>query len=462
MSDRESSAVGFRLRGMSPPDLSTYPDKIKLMFWQWVTDEAMRVKDRELARGWDKDGQVHPLRPRTIKYRKSEVGPVTKNAPRLEPAMKRSRVRSLLRGRAHHQSAEIYWDFDAVTGDSFAVILHFAAEAGHDVFGISDRGIAQIRRGALERWQAWKVNVGHARPRAKPPGALPIPKREVKKPIPKREIKGRMDLENFDISSSGEKLKKAIEAGEFTGFRRLNFRGEQWKPGTGIPPAPAGPRRPPPAPVPLVSQPPRPEHAYIVVGQPDKPRHLEFDKMIQGLSEGVKSTLKRADVRHVIATKLIDYYPELEKVHPKGWPAGMTWENSDGLAQWGSKRVVIATHRKNQAGEYVPTYRFKATFYHETGHGLDLALGYPVPLEGFEFSAQKPWQEAWESDVNKLTPSQKLKFAYYLQTRPNGPQETFAELFANFHGESLTPGEMLQDSFIDCMALLTKTLEALK
>ena len=123
---------------------------------------------------------------------------------------------------------------------------------------------------------------------------------------------------------------------------------------------------------------------------------------------------------------------------------------------------MIATHRKNQAGEYVPTYRFKATFYHETGHGLDLAMGRPVPLEGFEFTAQKPWQEAWEEDVNKLTPSQKLKFAYYLQTRPNGPQETFAELFANFHGESLTPGEMLQDFFPKCKALLTKTLESLK
>ncbi len=266
MSDRESSAVGFRIRGMAPPDLSTYPDSVKLMFWQWVTDSALVVKDRELSKGWDKDGQIHPLHRETIKHRKSEVGPVTKTAPRLEPALKLSRVRSLLRGRAHHSSAELYWDFDAVTGDSFAVILHYQAEEyGHDVFGLSDRGTAQVRREALDKWQAWKVEAGHARPRVGLPGVQEIEKRKVKKPIAKREVKGRMDLENFTLSSNGEKLRAAIEAGEFTGFKRLNARGEQWKPGTGIPPAP-GERGPGAVPRPVKPAPkPAPMATKVVV-----------------------------------------------------------------------------------------------------------------------------------------------------------------------------------------------------
>ncbi|MGZ3299320.1 MAG: hypothetical protein ACXWPK_00215 [Isosphaeraceae bacterium] len=209
------------------------------MFWGWVVDLGLKVKDKELARGWDKNGNVHPLAARTIRYRKSEVGPVTKTAPRLIPALELSRVRSLLRGRQHLQSAEFYWTFDAVTGDSFAVILHFAAEQGHDVFGISPRGTAQVKEEALSKWQAWKVQAGHARPSVSVPG-FPQParvslRREVKKPIAKREVKGRMDIENFDISSDGEKLKAAIKAGVFTGFRRLNARGEQWRPGIGIP-----------------------------------------------------------------------------------------------------------------------------------------------------------------------------------------------------------------------------------
>ena len=76
----QSTQVGFRIRGIEPTDLSTYPDRIKLMFWGWVTEAALAGKDRELARGWDKDGNVHPLKPRTIKYRKigGRPGPQTR------------------------------------------------------------------------------------------------------------------------------------------------------------------------------------------------------------------------------------------------------------------------------------------------------------------------------------------------------------------------------------------------
>ena len=180
------------------------------MFWTWVSDAALRVKDRELAKGWDKDGNVHPLRPKTIRYRKSEVGPVTRTAPRLIPALALSRVRSLLRGRAHHQSAELYWDFDAVTGDSFAVILHFAAEQGHDVFGISPRGTAQIKQEAINKWQAWKEQAGHARPSVSVPGFPGPPrvtiKREVKRPIAKQEVKGRMDPREFRPEQFGRQV----------------------------------------------------------------------------------------------------------------------------------------------------------------------------------------------------------------------------------------------------------------
>ena len=81
MADRESTAVGYRLRGFGPTELSTFPDRIKLMYWQWVVELGLQAKDRDLARGFDKDGNVHPLSPYTIKHRKSKVGPVHKLAP---------------------------------------------------------------------------------------------------------------------------------------------------------------------------------------------------------------------------------------------------------------------------------------------------------------------------------------------------------------------------------------------
>ena len=181
MADHDSTAVGFRIRGIAPTDLSTYPNQVKRLFWTWVTETALRVKDRELSRGWDKDGKVHPLAKRTIKYRKSEVGPVTKTAPRLIPALALSRVRSLLTGRAHRTRQNSGGSSMPSPETRSPVILHYAAEAGHDVFGISPRGTAQVKREAIERWEAWKVQAGHARPSVSVPG-FPAPRQSPRLP----------------------------------------------------------------------------------------------------------------------------------------------------------------------------------------------------------------------------------------------------------------------------------------
>jgi hypothetical protein len=222
---------------MQPPDLSTFPDRVKLMWFQWVVDLGLRRKDLELSRGWDKDGQIHPLAPLTIKHRKSEVGPVHKNAPRLIPALDRSRVRSLLTGRAHTSSAEFFWKFDAVTGESFAVVLHYAAEAGHDVFGLSRQGTEYVQAEALRKWARWKAAggaiPGTAARQREPATTKSIRKAEVKRPLRKVEVKSpvkKVDLSRYDLTR-GEKslIEKAIAAGRFKGFSRTNLRGEQWK-----------------------------------------------------------------------------------------------------------------------------------------------------------------------------------------------------------------------------------------
>lgn len=230
----QSTQVGFRIRGIEPTDLSTFPDRIKLMFWGWVTEAALARKDKELARGWDKNGNVHPLRPKTIKYRKSEVGPVHPTAPRLTPALNLSRVRSLLTGRAHTTSAEFWWKFDSITGESFAVILHYAAEAGHDVFGLSPTGTAWVAREATKRWRAWIAAGGGIRAIQEVPGVQVSRKPEFRQPVRKIEVKQpirKVDLTRYDLTGSQKSLiEKAIAAGRFKGFSRSNLPGQQWKP----------------------------------------------------------------------------------------------------------------------------------------------------------------------------------------------------------------------------------------
>jgi len=249
MADRESTAVGYRLRIEPPGGLSTYPDAVKLMWYQWVVDLALARKDRELAKGMDKNGKIGVLDPGTIKHRKSEVGPTTKTAPYGTPSYARSRVRSLLTGRAHTGSAEFWWGFDSHTGRSFAVILHYwADEYSHDVFGLSVSGTAWVTREAVKKWSAWKAAGGYERGLANVPGASPVRKAEILKPIAKREVKGRFDFKNMDLWEGEEGLlRRATKAGTFSGFRRLNARGEKWRPGHGLSNPPATPPKPPPA-----------------------------------------------------------------------------------------------------------------------------------------------------------------------------------------------------------------------
>ncbi|HMF38318.1 MAG TPA: hypothetical protein VKF17_16865 [Isosphaeraceae bacterium] len=271
MADRESTAVGYRLR-MQPPDLSTYPDSVKLQWFEWVTELGIERKLVELRKGWDRYGKTHPLKPRTIKYRKSEVGPVHKRAPRGIPALDLSRVMSLLTGRAHLSSAEFWWGFDSVTGASFARILHYwADDHGHDVFGLSPAGTAWVEAEAMKKWAEWKAAGGYTRPAVNLPGAKPVRKAAIRRPIRKIEIPGRMDLENMDLAGGEAEIRRAIAAGRFPGFRRLNLRGEQWKPGAGIPhlqPPPKFPPKPPPPtappkPAPVPKPPPSHSNPHI-------------------------------------------------------------------------------------------------------------------------------------------------------------------------------------------------------
>ncbi len=259
----ESTQVGYRLR-IQPPDLARYPDSAKLVWFGLVVKYGLRAKDKDLARGIDKNGApLRPLSPRSIKYRRSEVGPVDKHAPPLIPAHALSRARSLLTGRPHLQSAEFWWGFDSHSGRSFAAILRYQRdEYGRDVFGLSPRGTAWTFARAMKDWDKWKAQGGAVQhPAKKPLEGFPLAR--FKTPIKKVKITGEIDLENFDlVPGADNEIRKAIAAKRFPGFRRLNMRGEQWKPFTPAstpPPAPApkskplsspaAPNRPKPGPV---------------------------------------------------------------------------------------------------------------------------------------------------------------------------------------------------------------------
>jgi hypothetical protein len=153
------SEDGYSIRGIAPPDLARQTDSIKLMFWGWVMEAGLKQKDRDLARGLDKDGKVMRISAYTRQHRKSAMTPSGKgdpSAPALEPGRQKSRTRSLLTGKAFTDHAEFWWKFDPHIGDSWARILEKQQEQGRDVFGLSPAALKRVIAYAWDRYGRWK------------------------------------------------------------------------------------------------------------------------------------------------------------------------------------------------------------------------------------------------------------------------------------------------------------------
>lgn len=154
------SEDGYTIFGINPPGSERFPDDVRKMFYGWVLEIGLRQKDRDLAKGLDKDGKaLKAISAQTRKYRKSAMTPSGKgdpNAPPLIPGWQKSRVRSLLTGKAFADHAEFWWKFDPFTGDSFARVLEFQATAGRDVFGLSPAALMRVRAQAWERFEKWR------------------------------------------------------------------------------------------------------------------------------------------------------------------------------------------------------------------------------------------------------------------------------------------------------------------
>ena len=205
------SEDGFTIAGMEPPDANRFTADDRKMFYGWVVEIALRQKDRDLAKGLDKDGNaLHPISANTRKYRKSAMTPSGKgdpSAPPLIPGWQKSRTRSLLTGKAFVDRAEFWWRYDAHTGDSWARILDYQASMGRDVFGLSPAAMTRVRAQAWERWHKWQ--------RGK---VIPVAKEYVAVAKPMRA--GSYDTRYLDVMGHAEEIAKGQHIGFLT-FEKL-------------------------------------------------------------------------------------------------------------------------------------------------------------------------------------------------------------------------------------------------
>jgi hypothetical protein len=208
------SEDGYTISQLDPPDFTRFGGDDRTRFYGWVVEIGLREKDRELAKGLDRDGEeLRDIKPETRKHRRSAMtksGKGDPKAPPLIPGWKLSRVRSLLTGKAFPDRAEFWWGFDAHTGASFARILEAQKDQGRDVFGLSPGGLLRVRAQSWARWDKFRKGIHPERARDVPTarqGAGRPPKMGVFR-ISKLELGG----------PSAEKSKQAIQERRVVGM----------------------------------------------------------------------------------------------------------------------------------------------------------------------------------------------------------------------------------------------------
>jgi len=141
--------------------------------------------------------------------------------------------------------------------------------------------------------------------------------------------------------------------------------------------------------------------------------------------------LRRTGLRVELAEFVIDAAPSLQGVHPRGWPEGMTWENTDAVHLPKQRQLVIAEKLRNRKGQVVSGTRAVGVLRHELGHAFDVIADTPEQY----YSASPGFLCACELDLSRMSDACCRQLAYYRQSNASGRQEAFAEAFGILLGE---------------------------
>ncbi len=147
-----------------------------------------------------------------------------------------------------------------------------------------------------------------------------------------------------------------------------------------------------------------------------------------------RKALEDSGYKVIVGAKVTDIEPSLKYELPRGHLPGVTWDHLDGFHNANTKTIAVAETHLDRSGNVNKSQRAEGVLKHESGHAMDVALGY--------FSQTPEFEQAFQQDAAKLSPFEKMKLQYLLNKEGGaGKSETFAEVYGAINGASSNPSE---------------------
>lgn len=185
---------------------------------------------------------------------------------------------------------------------------------------------------------------------------------------------------------------------------------------------------------------------------------------LKSVPSRVKAAVSKNGVEVRIGNTLTDAIPRLKGQTPRGYPPGTTWDFVEGMYTKQEKKIALAEFSESVGSAKLKSMTLErrlGTFRHEYGHAIDdiaNAQGIGSKSEGF--------RAAYIKDVAKITAEDRKLVSYLLQKGNAGPEEAYAEIFANLHGGGTFRNQQridaLQRSFPSTFKAVENSLQSIK
>ena len=169
-------------------------------------------------------------------------------------------------------------------------------------------------------------------------------------------------------------------------------------------------------------------NGWVVSSGVSKEFNVLCKKNYNELPKKARELIEASDYKFMVGGRVTEVLPSLKGVHPRGWPAGSTWDSAEALFNPSGKMIVVCENYRPMGKKvFVKTKRVEEIVKHESGHAVDALLS--------QFSNSPEFIAKYTIDVKNISAIKKYDYKYFLQKGSAGRSECFAQTFAELSGD---------------------------